>query len=247
MRTSLLCLVVLLLEVVRAVAEATAVPSAVSVDLATWREPHGEWLEAGEATSDPANAKALFATPGDGVLLNGKTGRTSDLLSVAEFGDVELHLEFMVPQGSNSGVYFQGRYEIQILDSWGVKELHHGDCGGIYQRWKLDPGISDAERGFEGKAPRANASKQPGEWQSFDIIFRAPRFDTAGKKTENARFVKVVHNGVIIHENEDVTGPTRAARFEDEQPMGPLMLQGDHGPVAFRNIRIKLLELETAK
>ena len=73
------------------------------------------------------------------------------------------------------------------------------------------------------------------------MTFRAPRFDKDGKKTANAVFVKVVHNGKIIHENVEVTGPTRSAAFRDEKPLGPLMLQGDHGPVAYRNIRLKEL------
>jgi hypothetical protein len=129
-------------------------------------------------------------------------------------------------------VYLQGRYEVQIFDSWGVEKPGFGDCGGIYQRGR------DGER-FEGHSPRENASRPPGEWQTFDIIFQAPRFDAAGGKTANARFVRVVHNGVVIHENVEVTGPTRAATFEDEKALGPLMLQGDHGPVAYRNIVVK--------
>jgi hypothetical protein len=141
----------------------------------------------------------------------------------------------MVPKGSNSGVYFQGRYEIQILDSWGVKEPTYTDCGGIYERWKDD-------KGYEGHAPKVNASKEPGQWQSFDMIFRAPRFDAAGKKIANAKFEKVVHNGQIVHENVEVTGPTRAAVYEDEKPLGALVLQGDHGPVAYRNMWIEPLK-----
>jgi len=73
------------------------------------------------------------------------------------------------------------------------------------------------------------------------VIFKAPRFDKDGKKTANAVFVKVTHNGKVVHENQEVTGPTRAAGFNDEKPTGPVMLQGDHGPVAYRNIRIKAL------
>jgi hypothetical protein len=160
------------------------------------------------------------------------------LLSRHEHGDCEAHVEFVIPQGSNSGVYFQGRYEIQVLDSWGkpAERLGHGDCGGIYQRW--DPNRKPP--GYEGHPPRVNASRPPGEWQTFDVIFRAPRFDADGKKVANARFVKVVHNGKLIHENVEVTGPTRAAAFGDEKPTGPIMLQGDHGPVAYRNVWLKL-------
>jgi hypothetical protein len=140
----------------------------------------------------------------------------------------------MVPRGSNSGVYFMGRYEIQILDSWGKKQPTFSDCGGIYQRWddKRTP------KGYEGRPPRVNASLPPGQWQTFDVIFRAPRFDKTGKKIANARFVKVIHNGILVHRNAEVTGPTRAGTYRDEKPRGPLMLQGDHGPVAYRNIWI---------
>ena len=92
-----------------------------------------------------------------------------------------------------------------------------------------------------GVAPRVNASKPPGQWQSFHIWFRAPRFDSSGKKTEKARFLKVVHNGVTIHENVELEGPTRASMTTPESPAGPLMLQGDHGPVAYRNIYLRPL------
>ncbi len=86
--------------------------------------------------------------------------------------------------------------------------------------------------------PRVNASRAPGQWQTFDIIFCAPRFDKNGRKISNARFEKVVHNGIAVHEDVELTGPTRASAYNDEKPFGPLMLQGDHGPVAYRNIRI---------
>jgi hypothetical protein len=206
------------------------------VDLSSlqeWRD-HGEWMEAGSAALDEADPRKLKTEPGSGLLVNGPTGKTVDLLSRHEHGDVEAHVEFMVPQGSNSGVYFQGRYEVQILDSWGVEEPKHHDCGGIYERWKDD-------KGYEGHPPRVNASRPPGEWQTFQVLFRAPRFDEHGNKVANANFLKVVHNGTVVHENVEVTGPTRAARFEEETPLGPLMLQGDHGPVAFRNIRLRAL------
>lgn len=79
-----------------------------------------------------------------------------------------------------------------------------------------------------------NASKEPGTWQKYEVVFRAPRIDENGNKTENAEFVKVVHNGQLIHKNAEVTGPTREAmkEFEPEEAMGPIRIQGDHGPVA---------------
>jgi hypothetical protein len=203
-------------------------------DLSAWRTDTAQWMLVGRAIMDPINPKLLAATPGKGVLVNGLTGRTKNLLSQFEHGDADVHVEFMVPQGSKSGVFLQGRYEIQIRDSHGNEELRYNDCGGISHRW-----VNNCT--FEGHAPRVNASRPAGEWQTFDITFRAPCFDAEGRKIANARFVKVVHNGVLIHEDVEVTGPTRVAQFNDEKPVGPLMLQGDHGPVAYRNIWIKPL------
>ncbi len=205
-------------------------------DFRAWREPRGQWLLVGSVSSDPANPQRLTWTPGSGIAVNGPQGRTDHLISVQEFGDVEAHIEFMVSKGSNSGVYFMGRYEIQILDSYGVvNDKYPGiECGGIYPRWINNQNVG-------GHSPRVNASLPPGQWQTFDVIFRAPRFDSEGKKIKNAVFVRVVHNGQVIHENVEVEGPTRAALFDDEKPQGPLMLQGDHGPVAYRNVRLRPL------
>ncbi len=200
-----------------------------------WRKPTGDWVVAGAVTGEPADPRKLAITPGVGVLVNGISGKTVDLLTEFEHGDIEAHIEFCVPKHSNSGIYFMGRYEVQVYDSFGVeKDKYPGiECGGLYPRWT-------AERGeFEGHSPRVNASRSPGSWQTFDVVFRAPRFASGGRKTENARFVKVVHNGVVVHENVEIAGPTRAAHFDDEKPLGPLQFQGDHGPVAYRNLRVK--------
>lgn len=202
-------------------------------DLSAWRSSTGDWTVIQDATLAPGNEKLLAGRPGTGVILNGPTGRTVNLLSRQEFGDVRAHVEFTVSKDSNSGVYFMGRYEIQVYDSWEKPSDYPGiECGGIYQRWDE----SRSEKGFEGHSPRVNASKAPGQWQSFDVIFRAPRFDKTGRKIANARFEKVVHNGVLVHSHIELTGPTRASAYEDEKPLGPLMLQGDHGPVAYRNL-----------
>jgi hypothetical protein len=208
-------------------------PLFTGTDLSGWKQPHGTWSVVGGVTLAADTPKAFTATPGTGAFLNSPAGKTSDLFTESEHGDCELHVEFCVPKGSNSGIYLMGRYEVQIFDSFGKAGVQYSDCGGLYQR--------DGKRGevFDGKAPSVNASKAPGEWQTFDITFRAPRFAADGKKTENARFVKVVHNGQTIHENVEVDGPTRAASFKDEKPLGPIKLQGDHGPVAFRNIHLK--------
>jgi hypothetical protein len=202
------------------------------------RPPTGEWFIAGDAAQDADDPKRLEAQPGAGVFLNG-SGRTNHLVTQAEYGDVRLTVDFMLPKDSNSGVYLQGRYEIQVFDSYGVPRPAHSDCGGIYQRYDEERG-----HGFEGHSPRVNASRPAGEWQTFDITFRAPRFDADGNKTQNAAFVRVVHNGQVIHENVELFGPTRAALWFDEKPTGPLMLQGDHGPVAYRNLVIQPLDTE---
>lgn len=189
-----------------------------------------DWKIAGGVDLDPDDPGAFEVTPGTGVLVN--EGRTENLLTTALHRDCELHVEFTVPEGSNSGVYLMGKYEIQVLDSWGEEELRFGTCGGIYARYV------DGET-VGGTPPRTNASRQPGEWQQFDVVFRAPRFDDEGHRTENAVFERVEWNGELVHEDVAVEGPTRASMPGPEWPRGPLMLQGDHGPVAYRNVRIR--------
>jgi HEAT repeat protein len=198
----------------------------IGSDLSNWRKPVGKWQVVGKAIKSTEDEKQLTAEKGTGLIYNGPVGKTSNLLSAIEHADVTAHIEFMVPKGSNSGIYFMGRYEIQVYDSYGVENPEYHDCGGIYR----------AIKGFKGKPARVNASKQPGQWQSYDVVFKAPKFDKHGKKLSNAKFVKVVHNGIVIHENQEVSDPTASGISEEEKPTGPLMLQGDHGPVAYRNV-----------
>jgi hypothetical protein len=202
-------------------------------DLSGWRQPHGAWRVAEKVTLDPAKPESFAIDPGDGVMVNGE-GRTDDLISEAEFGDFDLHVEFCISRHSNSGVYLEGRYEVQIYDSYGVrKDAYPGiECGGIYPRW-----IN--EQTVDGHSPLVNASKPPGEWQSFDIEFQSPRFSPDGKKIANAKVVRISQNGQVVQENVELTGPTRGAHWSDEQSQGPILLQGDHGPVAYRNLRVR--------
>ena len=168
-------------------------------------------------------------------MLNGPNGRTTNIVTNEKFGDVELYLEFLVAKGSNSGVYLHGLYEIQIFDSYGSSmSMKTSDSGAVYHRWINNEGIG-------GSAPMVNASRRPGEWQSFHIWFRAPRFDANGKKIENAKFLRVLHNGLLVQKDVEVDGPTRSAMEHPEAPLNPIMLQGDHGPVAFRNIYVREL------
>ena len=201
-------------------------------DLAGWRAPTGTWTVVKGVSLDSANPEHFVIAPGQGVLLNSASSHTVDLITEAEFGDMEAHVEFCITRHSNSGVYLMGRYEIQVYDSYGVeKDQYPGiECGGIYPRW-----IN--EKDVEGHSPRVNASKPPGHWQTFDITFR-------GKKIANAKVVKIMHNGKVIHENVELNGPTRGPMAEDEKPTGPIRLQGDHGPVAYRNLRVKSIDLK---
>jgi sugar phosphate isomerase/epimerase len=209
-------------------------------DFSSWRSSAGDWEIAGDVTLAP-DIRMLQARPGQGVIVNGPNGKTSHLVTRQSFGDVRAHIEFCVPKGSNSGVYFMGRYEIQVLDSWEQGEAYAGNqCGGIYQRWddNRDP------KGFEGHAPLVNVALRPGQWQTFDIVFRAPRFNAQGEKTSPAAFIKVVHNGQVVHEYVELSGPTRSSLYDDEALTGPIMLQGDHGSVAYRNLWIQPVDLE---
>jgi len=183
----------------------------------------------------PEPPKAVTFTAGSGILLNINDDVKKDqLVSVLEHGDIELELEVMLPKGSNSGIYLQGRYEVQLFDSWGKKNPSFSDIGGIYRNWENQPG-----KIYMGKAPLTNAAKAPGLWQTMKISFRAPRFDATGKKISNAKFVSVELNGVKIHDNIEVPLPTGGPIENNEKALGPLVIQGDHGPVAFRNIRYK--------
>ncbi len=148
-----------------------------------------------------------------------------------EFMDCQLHIEFWLPSmpdakgqaRANSGVYLQGRYEVQVLDSYGLRSQSN-DCGAIY-------GVA---------APLVNACRPPEHWQSYDILFHAPKFDDTGNLVTKPR-ITVLQNGVLIQENVDVFGTTTAGAPGDPKTAGPVMLQ-DHGnPVRYRNVWVRPL------
>lgn len=158
------------------------------------------------------------------------TPKRDDISSKQEFGDCCAHAEWREPVDAtgktigegNSGVCFEGRYEVQILDSYG-KPNNPEACGAFYSEIPA----------------RVLASRKPTEWQSYDIIFRAPRFDANGAITERPR-ATVFQNGILIHDNEEFPRMTgiQYDQYHDEAPTGPLILQGDHDPVQFRNVWI---------
>ena len=176
----------------------------------------------GTAKLDPNNNRALaVSTAGKVPELVNSSGRGVDAYTLAKFGDCTISLELMVPKDSNSGVYVMGEYEVQVFDSYGREKVGASDIGGLYG----------------AAAPKTNAAKAPGQWQSLVIEFLAPRFE-GSKKTANSLFKKVTLNGTVIHEDVEMKGPTPSGVTGRESATGPLMFQGDHGPVAYRNIAI---------
>ena len=161
--------------------------------------------------------------------------KTGDIATKQEFGDCQLHIEWATPaevkgegQGrGNSGVFLMERYEVQVLDSYNNKTYYHGQAGAVYKQ----------------HAPLVNVCRKPGEWQTYDIIFKAPKFDEQGKVTERAR-VTVLQNGVLIQNNVEIYGNTyhdRPALYIAHGPKASLKLQ-DHGnPTRYRNIWIRQL------
>ncbi|MCP4312672.1 MAG: DUF1080 domain-containing protein [Bacteroidetes bacterium] len=164
----------------------------------------------------------------------------SDIFTTRKFGDVEIYLEFLVAGRSNSGVYVHGLYEIQIVNSYGKDSLNPTTtCGSVYD---FEQKVNDEWVG--GVSPLVRAERPAGQWQSYHILFRAPRFDNEGKKISNAKFVRVLQNGVVIHENVERKAPTRASMKIKEAAENPLMLQGNHGTIAYRNIFIRPVSID---
>jgi len=157
----------------------------------------------------------------------------TDITTKQKFTDFRLHVEFRVPyrpnrhgqERGNSGVYLQGRYEIQVLDSYGIFDPGQGDCGAVYSQ----------------AAPLVNACKPPMEWQTYDIIFRAPRYDANTHQQIEPPHVTVFQNGVLIQNNQVIKGRTVASMDTDPTQPGPLMLQYHGNPDAYRNIWIQPL------
>lgn len=214
--------------------------------------PVEDLVETGEPGEAPSDAIVLF----DGTDLDAWTGASDDrddapwrvengavtvvpgsggIKTRQGFGDIQLHIEWRTPeeiegdgQGrGNSGVFLQERYEIQVLDSWQNETYGNGQAGSVYKQ----------------KAPDVNASRAPGEWQSYDIIFEAPRFDDDGSLIKPA-YVTVLHNGVLIHHRFEIKGPTEYIGLPKYSPHSnslPIMLQDHSNPVSFRNIWVREL------
>jgi len=205
-----------------------------------WPEP--AVVTPGTDGSPPSDAIVLFDGKDLSQWENGGKWEVKDGYAVSkaggirtkqEFGSCQLHLEFASPEeikGSgqgrgNSGVYLCGKYEVQILDSYENETYYDGQCGAIYKQ----------------HPPMVNASRKPGEWQSYDIIFNAPKYDGDGKMTKPAT-ITVLHNGVLIQNNFEIQGSTawhKPPEYDRGGDKGPISLQFHGNPVRFRNIWIR--------
>ncbi len=195
--------------------DATVLFNGTSLD--HWRSPKG-----GAATWQISDG-AMVAVPGAG-----------DIETADSLGDVQLHVEWMTPRDAkggqnsgNSGVYLMKHYEVQVLNSYQNDTYPDGQAAAVYGQYP----------------PLVNASRPPGEWQSYDIVFRAPKFDAEGRRISPA-IVTVFHNGVVVQDHAVLTGPTaHRARppYEAHPAKLPLLLQ-DHGEaVRYRNIWVREL------
>ncbi|MBN3518487.1 DUF1080 domain-containing protein [Algoriphagus lutimaris] len=206
----------------------------------------GSWSEVGSVWSDLAPNSHQLISEGEGIILFNAPSKKkpgADIISSEKFGDVELKLVYMMAEGSNSGLYLQGQYEIQLLDSWLEKSPKAGSNGGVYERW--DDSKPDGQKGYQGYAPRQNVSKAPGVWQILEVGFEAPKFSASGEKIQNAKFRYIRLNGVTIHEDLELFGPTRGALAGGEVAEGPIRIQGDHGAVAIQSLEVKRLDLSS--
>ncbi len=190
----------------------------------------GTSLDQWVSGSDGSSPAEWEVADGAVTVLRGK----GEIRTKQEFSDYQLHIEWKSPtviegegQGrGNSGVFMQGRYEVQVLDSYNNRTYSNGQAASLYKQ----------------RIPLVNATKPPGEWQTYDIIWTAPRFNADGMLISKAR-VTVLHNGVLVQNNVELDGPTEyigIPKYKAHGP-GPIILQ-DHGnPVSFRNIWIRPL------
>ncbi len=195
-------------------------------DLRAFASPGAEWRVAGDVLAERGRDLDATTSPGTGTLVSPAGARRSELRTAWEHGDLELALEVLLPKGGEGALYLQGRYAVQLADSWRAHRPTLADMGSV-------------RAGAGGVVPRVNAARAPGLWQTLTILFRAPRFDAAGRKVADARLVRATLNGAVVHENLRLTAPAAGAPLADERAAGPLVLRSERGPVAFRNVRYK--------
>ncbi|MDQ2078208.1 family 16 glycoside hydrolase [Marinimicrobium sp. ABcell2] len=198
-------------------------------------KPNANWHLVEDVTAD---GDALRTTRGENntIAVNGEDWADSGYLEThVNVGDSLVRMEFLLPEGSSAGLYLLGRYEVSLADSYGETELEPSDMGGLAHRWNPNQEIPE----FDGVAPASNAANPAGEWQTVEVEFRAPRYDDAGAKTDNALLLSVTVNGEQVQYKTIATGFTRDPIRNWEQPSGPMMIRGDRGPIAIRNFEVR--------
>lgn len=205
-----------------------------------WEEP--AVVDPGDGKRPPSDAVVLFDGQDLSAWNGGENWKVEDGYAVPQksgistkqpFGDVQLHLEWATPEevsGSgqgrgNSGVYLMGKYEVQILDSYDNETYFDGQAGSVYKQWP----------------PLVNATRKPGKWQTYDILFTAPRFDEQ-KNLLSPGYVTVLHNGVVVQNHTELLGGTfydRPPHYEPHAERLPIHLQFHGNPVRFRNIWVR--------
>jgi hypothetical protein len=202
-------------------------PSIISLaDLEAFQPAADAWQIAGTVRADRNASGEMSAEPGQGILVQRPdNGNGGNLATEMTHGDLRLELDYMMSKGAEAGIFLQGRYEVQMADSWGVRNPRVSDHGGIFRH------------DGSGLHPRTNASRAPGLWQHLEIVFQAPRFDAGGTKTRNAVIKKVAVNGVVVQEDVEMARPSPGAPAGDERSEGSLVFEEGTAPVAFRNIR----------
>ncbi len=204
----------------------------------------GQGWARGGVTIDLGAAGQLVRTAEEEVDRRPHEGRTlsnagspapDDLTSRMEFGDIDLSLRFMLPEGSDSGLFLMGRYEIELRDQHAAP----GAQASVHDSGAL---AAAADGSFAARAPVFGAYRGPGEWHGLSVRFCAPRFDASGRKTANARFLRVLIDDTLMQEEVELTGPTAGAPLTGEQPQGPLVLQGGRGQIAIQDLTMRLRE-----
>ncbi len=222
------CWVVLLVVPPLSWAQPADEPSIISLaDMEAFQGAGASWQIVGNAAADRKTSGDMMSESGSGVLIYRPGSEDGgNLVTEMTHGDLRLELDFMMSKGAESGIFLQGRYEVQLADSWGVRNPRASDNGGV---------VSGEGMGLH---PYSNASRAPGLWQHLEIVFRAPTFDANGRKTSNAAIRRVAINGEVVQGAVELRRTSATAPTMNEQAEGPLVFQEGSAPVAYRNIRI---------
>lgn len=198
----------------------------------------GAWQQAEKITVNSAQTKFVPVVGADNQILF--NSGTAELLTQGGFGDAWLTADFMLTAGAHATIYLQSRYALVLSDSAASANLDDEDMGGLLHR------IHEGNK-IEGVAPRFNAAKSAGEWQQLEVRFRAPRFDAAHNKKDNAFFLDVKINGKLVQQNTFIKGFTAGAKYNWEERYGPMMLRVNQGAIALRNLDIRHADFEAVK